>query len=39
MEQEMVVKVVCGALALLCVGIIVMRRKGKKGGSDAGDDF
>jgi hypothetical protein len=38
METEMMIRVVAGALAVLCVAVIVMRRKGKKSGA-AEDDF
>ena len=38
MDSETLVKVVCGALAVLCVVIIIMRRKGTKKPVD-GDDF
>ena len=37
MSQEMV-QIVCGVLALVCVGIVIMRRKNKKK-STADDDF
>jgi hypothetical protein len=37
-SSEQTVQLICGALAVLCVGVIVMRRKGKKK-TDAGDDF
>jgi len=36
--NEETVKIISGVLALVLVGIIVMRRKSKKK-SDAGDDF
>lgn len=38
MDNETLVRVVAGALALLCVAIIVMRRKGKKPAATE-DDF
>jgi hypothetical protein len=38
METEMLVRVVAGVLAVLCVAVIVIRRKGKKS-SAAEDDF
>jgi hypothetical protein len=38
MDNETMVRVVAGALALLCVAIIVMRRKSKKPASTE-DDF
>ena len=38
METEMMVKVVAGALAVLCLVAIVLRRKGKKTSSTE-DDF
>lgn len=37
MSQEMV-QIVCGVLAVACVAIVIMRRKGKKK-NDAQDDF
>jgi hypothetical protein len=39
MDSEMTVRIVAGALAVLCVAVIVMRRKGKKSGADNQDDF
>jgi len=36
--DENMVKIVCGGLAVLCVVIIIMRRKGTKKPVD-GDDF
>jgi hypothetical protein len=36
METDMMVRVVAGVLAVLCIAVIVMRRKGKK--SDAAED-
>jgi hypothetical protein len=36
--DEMTVRIVAGALAVLCVGVIIMRRKGKKSTSTE-DDF
>ena len=38
MDTEMMVKVVAGALAVLCLVAIVLRRKGKKT-SPTEDDF
>ncbi len=38
MDSETMVKVVCGGLAVLCVVIIIMRRKGAKKPVD-NDDF
>ena len=37
MDTEMMVKVVAGALAVLCLVAIVMRRKGKKAGTTEED--
>ena len=37
-DNETMVKVVCGVLAVVCVAIIIMRRKGAKKPVD-GDDF
>jgi len=39
MDSEMTVRVVAGVLAVLCVAVIVMRRKGKKSGGSNEDDF
>jgi len=38
MDAEMTIRIVAGALAVLCVAVIVMRRKGKKSASSE-DDF
>jgi hypothetical protein len=38
MSPENTVQVVCGVLALICVVVILMRRKGKKSQSQS-DDF
>ncbi len=38
MDSDMTVRLVAGALAVLCVAVIVMRRKGKKTTSTE-DDF
>jgi len=38
-SSEQTVQIVCGALAVLCVVVIVMRRKSGKKKADAGDDF
>ena len=38
MDSDTTIKVVAGLLAVLCVAIIVMRRKGKKPSSTE-DDF
>jgi hypothetical protein len=37
-ESQTVIQLVCGALAVLCVVVIVMRRKSKKE-KDASDSF
>ena len=37
MDTDLTVRVVAGALAVLCVAIILMRRKGKKGGTTEED--
>jgi hypothetical protein len=37
--DEMTVKIVAGVLALVLLGVIVLRRKSKAGGDKAGDDF
>lgn len=39
MDAEMTIRIVAGALAVLCVAVIVMRRKGKKSGASTEDDF
>lgn len=38
MDAETTIRIVAGALAVLCVAVIIMRRKGKKAGSTE-DDF
>lgn len=38
MDAETTIRIVAGALAVLCVAVIIMRRKGKKSGSTE-DDF
>jgi hypothetical protein len=38
MDSETMVKVICGGLAVLCVVIIIMRRKNTKKPADQ-DDF
>ena len=38
MDAEVTIRIVAGALAVLCVGIIILRRKGKKPAATE-DDF
>jgi hypothetical protein len=37
MDSQTTIQVICGVLAVVCVAVIVIRRKGKKAKEDASD--